>query len=184
MRKLKKENKDDFYQELCEKYFNNIYSYCNRLTQGQSELGDIVEECTQETFLEAYKQIEKLQNHPNIYGWLYVTARNLTNNRYRSMYIKRKHEIILIDDLQIVSNGEDELTACLEASYEIDELKEKVLKTLNNSEYELYHDYFINSKPISNLAEKYHISNTAVTTRIYRVKRKIINKVKEYVDNI
>ncbi|WP_379141359.1 RNA polymerase sigma factor [Paenibacillus sp. sgz500992] len=175
----KGKQQDDFYEELCVKYFKNIYGYCTRLTKGQVQLSDIVEECTQNTFLEARKQIERLQNHPNVEGWLYVTARNLVRNSYRSMYIKRRHEIVLDDGMQFFSD-DDELAACLEDTYEIDELSEKVLSGLNESEYQLYNDYFRNQLPVQELVDKYHISNTAVTTRIYRVKKKITNNIRDY----
>lgn len=73
---------DTFYEDLCDKYFNRISVYCRRLVKGQEQFLDFVEECTQNTFLEARKQISKLKNHPNVEGWLYTTARNLINNSF------------------------------------------------------------------------------------------------------
>ncbi|KTD88336.1 RNA polymerase sigma factor [Paenibacillus etheri] len=174
---------DVFYEQLCQKNIKNIYRYCARLTKGQTQLTDIAEECTQNTFLEARKQIVKLQTHPNVEGWLYVTAKNLVRNSYRGMYIKRKHEIVFDDKIQLFSD-DNELAACLEETYDIKELSEKVLSVLSEDENNLYNDYFRDRMSILELAEKYHISSTAVTTRIYRVKKKLTNVIKDYFKNI
>ncbi|KHL91338.1 RNA polymerase subunit sigma-70 [Paenibacillus sp. IHB B 3415] len=174
----KSKQQDVFYEQLCEQNIRNIYKYCARLTKGQSHLTDIAEDCTQKTFLEAGKQIVTLQNHPNVKGWLYVTAKNLVRNSYRGMYIKRKYEIVFDDQLKLISEG-NELAACLEESYDIKELSEQVLSVLSKSEYDLYHDYFRNRLSIIELSEKYYISSTAVTTRIYRVKKKLKDKIKD-----
>lgn len=74
---------------------------------------DFVEECTQQTFLEARKQISKLINHPNPQGWLFTTARNLINNSYRNMYIRKRHEVFIDDyitnTLQSLENDFDQI---------------------------------------------------------------------------
>ncbi|MEK4005050.1 RNA polymerase sigma factor [Paenibacillus sp. FSL H3-0333] len=174
------ENKqrDVFYEQLCEQNITSIYKYCTRLTKGHSQLTDIVEECAQKTFLEAGKQLIKLQSHPNVKGWLYVTAKNLVLNSYRRMYLKRKYEIVFDEKLKLISDN-DELATCLEEVYDIKELSQQVLSTLNMKEYALYHDYFRNCLSIAELSEKYCISNSAVTTRIYRIKSKLKEKIKE-----
>lgn len=50
-----------FYEDLCNQYFERIYFYCKRMVRGQEEFMDFVEECTQNTFLEARKQISHLR---------------------------------------------------------------------------------------------------------------------------
>lgn len=60
---------------------------------------DFADECTQNTFLEARKQISKLKTHPNVAGWLFTTARNFINLSFRAMYLKNKYEVIMSDDI-------------------------------------------------------------------------------------
>jgi len=167
-------NYDDFYDDLCNKYFERIYRYCKRLVNGQDQLLDFVEECTQNTFLAARKQIQKIMNHPNIEGWLYTTARNLINNSYRSMYIKKKHELFIDDSISCaLMTSEDEFDNLLDETIDVDALAIDLLKKLNENEYNLYMDYYKNSTSVFELSKKYEISSTAVTTRIYRLKLKI-----------
>lgn len=132
-------NDDIFYEDLCNKYFERIYFYCKRLVKGQKQFLDFAEECTQNTFLEAQKQISKLKTHPNVKGWLYTTARNLINNSYRSMYIKKKHEVIFDDNIPDVSTELDnELEELFNSTIDLDKLCIEILHKLNTDEYNLY----------------------------------------------
>ncbi len=165
---------DNFYDDLCNKYFERVYRYCKKLVNGQGQLLDFVEECTQNTFLAARKQIPKLMNHPNIEGWLYNTARNLINNCYRSMYIKKNHELFIDDSSSCaLMTSEDEFDSLLDETIDVDMLAIELLRKLNENEYNLYMDYYKSNMSILELSKKYEISSTAVTTRIYRVKAKI-----------
>ncbi|MEG6612833.1 sigma-70 family RNA polymerase sigma factor [Pseudoclostridium thermosuccinogenes] len=183
--KIKFNNDDAFYESLCTKYFERIYFYCKRLVKGQEQFMDFVEECTQNTFLEARKQISKLRNHPNVEGWLYTTARNLINSSYRSMYIKRKHEVSMDDAFSnCICEPEINLEELFSSAADLDKLSAEILQKLTPSEHDLYVDYFVNKASVSDLSRKYGISVTATTTRIYRLKKKIKNIVREYfMDN-
>jgi len=184
LRKIKFNNDEAFFESLCSRYFERIYFYCKRLVRGQEQFMDFVEECTQNTFLEARKQISKLRNHPNIEGWLYTTARNLINSSYRSMYIKRKYEVSMDDVLSnYICEPEMDFEELFNSAVDLDKLSAEVLQKLTSGEYELYMDYFVNNASVSDLSRKYNISVTATTTRIYRLKKKIKRMVREYFMN-
>ena len=168
-----------FYEDLCNKYYERIYLYCLRRVKGQEELLDLVEECTQNTFLEARKQLAKLVKHPNVEGWLYTTARNLVNLSFRSMYTKNKYEISMDDHiLEAWAQVDNELEELFNGTADLDKLCEEILEGLEADEDELYHNYFKNNMSVSELAGKYKISVTAMTTRIYRLKKKIKKNVR------
>lgn len=180
-------NKSDeaFYELLCTKYFNQIYYYCKSLVKGQEQFIDFVEECTQDTFLAARKQITKLRDHPNIEGWLYTTARNLINSSYRSMYIKKRHEVSIDDTIaNTLSEPDTEFEKLFDDAIDLDKLSAEILRKLNTNEYDLYIDYFVNNISVSDLATKYDISVTATTTRIYRLKKKIKSIAHSYFIDI
>jgi RNA polymerase sigma-70 factor (ECF subfamily) len=174
-------NAEAFYEHLCNQYFERIYSYCKRLVKGQAQFMDFVEDCTQNTFLEARKQISHLLKHPNVEGWLYTTARNLINKSYRSMYVKKRHEVMM--DKNIASNlmeFDHELGDLFNSIVDLDSLCADILSQLNAHESDLYRDYYKNNMSISELAKKYDVSATAITTRIYRLKKKIKNLVYDH----
>lgn len=177
---------DDFYNEICNKYFKDVYEFYVYLTKGDKNLNDMVEECTQETFLEAKKQIEKLRKHPNIKGWLYVTAKNLINSSFRKYYIKNKYEITVPDEIICSSKIVlDELEKVIDDEIDVDKLKVNVLEQLKEGEYQFYIDFFVEKKSVKEMAEKHNISVSAIYTRIYRLKLKIkkiaVKEINQYI---
>ncbi len=172
---------DSFYEEICEKYFKDVYQFCIYLTKGNRSLNHIVEECVQETFLEAKKQIKKLKNHPNVKGWLYVTSRNMINSSMRKYYTKNKHEIPIYEEVACSSTSvEEELENISESGIDIDKLKIDIMKQLKEEEYQFYIDCFIKKMPVKEIAEKYNISISATYTRIHRLRVKIKKMVERY----
>lgn len=75
--------------KVCEEHLESVYNFCIYLIHNSRGLQDIAEESTQETFLEAKQQIEKLVQHPNIKGWLFQTAKNKVNRSFRYYYSKK-----------------------------------------------------------------------------------------------
>ena len=62
----------EFFEELYRSEYDNIKRYVRRMVTDGNGIEDIV----QETFVEAYRKIAYLRTHPNIPGWLRVTAKN------------------------------------------------------------------------------------------------------------
>lgn len=174
---------DAFFEELCNQYFMRVYNYCNKILRGQEQ--DIAEECTQITFLEARKQISKLRKYLNVEAWLYKTSRNQINMMFRKLYVKRKHEIPLDENMaETLSTLDNNLENLIENDIDIEQSLPVIIKQLNNQEYTLYIDYFKEQLTIADLALKYSISTTAVTTRIYRLKKKLTILVYQYLEKI
>lgn len=176
---------EQFFEELCDKYYEKVFLFCLGLARRRGCSSDFAEECAQETFLEAGKQINMLREHPNVQAWLYVVARNLVYGSIRKIYKKEKYEINT-DYMEF--DIEDESNFSLEELFDyngdIEELCSKVLENLDSGEYELYIDYYKNKIPAAKLSEKYNISKTALTTRAYRLKKRIRMIAKDILDNL
>lgn len=175
------DNENAYLEELCNKYFVDVFKYCNKLIHGKKELFYFAEDCTQSTFLEAHKQISNLKSHPNVKGWLFCTARNMINNSFRNMYSQRKHEMYINDTLATKLYYIDPILENLfEGNTNWDELVKDILGNLHSFEYEIYYDYYKNKMSISQIVVKYQMTESAITTRIYRIKQKIMNQVYIY----
>lgn len=143
---------------------------------------DFADECTQNTFLEARKQLSKLKNHPNVEGWLFTTARNFVNLSFRGMYLKNRYEVIMTDDIHNrLESQNNEIDQFVENAVNVDELYHEVLMSLSTNEYELYTDYYIKKMSIADLTGKYDVSANAITTRMYRINKKIRSIVQTLV---
>lgn len=66
------DNSKEFFDELYNSEFTQIEKYVRRMLYDSNAVEDIV----QETFFEVYRKREELMKHPNIKGWLRVTAKN------------------------------------------------------------------------------------------------------------
>jgi RNA polymerase sigma-70 factor (ECF subfamily) len=76
------------FAELYTRYKAEIYTFCLRMLGGDSaEAGDAF----QETFIKVYEKRNSFRYGENVRGWLYMIARNVALNVYRS---KRPEETI------------------------------------------------------------------------------------------
>ncbi len=176
---------EQFFEELCDKYYEKVFSFCRSFLGYNQQSVDIAEECTQQTFLEAGKNIDNLKVHPNVQGWLYKVARNLVNGYFRNVYKKKKNEMNV--DYRVF-DVEDESEHSLEELFDyhgdIEKLCSNVLEKLDADEYELYINYYKNKITVARLSEEYNISNTALTTRVYRLKKKIRMIAKDLLNDL
>jgi RNA polymerase sigma-70 factor, ECF subfamily len=73
------------FETLMRNYQNMVFSTAMRLLANQSEAEDV----TQEVFLKAYENFDRLNGNPSAGGWLKTVATNLSLNhlsRYRSRW--------------------------------------------------------------------------------------------------
>ncbi|MBS1902843.1 MAG: sigma-70 family RNA polymerase sigma factor [Bacteroidetes bacterium] len=76
------------FAELYTRYKSEIYTFCLRMLGGDSaEAGDAY----QETFIKVYEKLHTFRYGENVKGWIYMIARNVALNIYRS---KRPEETI------------------------------------------------------------------------------------------
>lgn len=169
---VKPRGNETFFEDVFHRYFTRVLNYCKRLTRGQAT--ELAEECAQNTFVQVQANITALQAHPNLAGWLYKTARNQVNALYRKIYRQRKHEISISDSVanQLTANS-FEMYEVLIATLDLDSIARQVLQRLNRAEKDFYIDYFKNHLSVQALSQKYNLSKSAVTTRIYRLRKKI-----------
>ncbi|ACV61763.1 RNA polymerase, sigma-24 subunit, ECF subfamily [Desulfofarcimen acetoxidans DSM 771] len=102
-------------------------------------------------------------------GWLYTKTRNLINSLYRSMYIKKRHEVFIDDNISnIILSSDNDFEKILNGNIDdIEMLSDKILKKQQIVK--------INHMSILELSGKYDVSAIAITTRICRLKKKIKN---------
>ena len=76
------------FAELYTRYKSEIYTFCLRMLGGDgAEAGDAY----QETFIKVYEKLNTFRYGENVKGWIYMIARNVALNIYRS---KRPEETI------------------------------------------------------------------------------------------
>ncbi len=164
-------------------YFVDILKYCCvRLYVSDTT---IALDCAQETFALLYKKMSDGEKFNHIRGWLYRTVDNFIK-RENASSLKRSKNIYYINDLNIdntLCSENDNLDLLIEnKDINIDQCMISVLNRLTASERILYQKRYKEKVPISLLAEQMNISETALTSRICRLKKKILDLVSEIIE--
>lgn len=163
-------------EKLYEQYFDKLVLYCMTMTGYRSELRNMTEECVQEVFYFALERYRKLQNHPDVEGWLFRCC----DNRMRNMLFKyhkrsQKHayssdmetspELIDPHDSFLYFEEEKTFYGCIDRMYEL----------LLDSEKQIFDTYFLQGYGINEVAELTGKSIGSVKSVIYRIRKRLKN---------
>lgn len=161
--------------ELCEAYHEKILKY---LYYSLGNLED-AKDLTQEVFTHVYTQFEELQDHPNLGGYIYQTAKFKAANHKRKISTKKKHEVFKVyaggKDLDAHSQWQHDLDAEIDEGLFVD----CVLDRLSRDKRELYDDYYKKGLSYKEIAKKHKISEPALRMKYMRIRREVKTYVKE-----
>lgn len=161
---MNKEAKDQIFNELMEKAYGKLYIFVSKGCTDKEFAEDVV----QETFLEAYRKMDILVEHPNIMGWLYTTAKN------KMLKLSSKREIYSPLD-EGFNNVE-----CKEVSgdsYGEIELAETIKSSVSEKDYAILRDYYVNGYSSEEVAERHGIDKGVIRMRISRMKKKLRDNI-------
>ncbi len=159
------------YKLLVEAYKKQIFNLALRMTGSCSDADDL----TQETFIQAYRQLPKFRMEKKYFTWLYTISLNLIRNHLRK---KAREETILKDDgLTLAMNAQCVNTdACSEDA--MINLEKNLLKLPFDVReailLKFYHDL-----SFEETADVTGHSVSAVKMRVYRG----LEKLKKWMEN-
>lgn len=82
----------DAFRSLVERHSRNVFRLAFRMTGNENDAEDIV----QETFLKAYKQLNRYESRSSFGTWLFRIAANCSLDLIRSR--KHRQEVAMVDD--------------------------------------------------------------------------------------
>ena len=171
--------REEWLRELYEKYFGAITKYClPKLGFDESAAAD----CAHAVFDKAGEQYEKLRDHPNILGWLTVTAKHLVHKRWT----KSSREAARSVPLELVSaipDQRDPFDAVELSEKEIRRITAQVLSGLDEKERELYELCFVKNLPFAEIAEKTGMTEKAARAKLARIKLKLKQRIIYFLEN-
>ncbi len=165
--------REDFVRELYERHYQTVYAYV------LPKLGfreDAAADCAHAVFDAAGEKYEKLRDHPNVLGWLMVTAKHKLHKAWR----KNTRETAKNLPLELacaVPDSRDPFDAVELSDPEIKAITKEVLSGLNESEFEIYKLYFVDNVSFAGIAERLGVSEKAARARLARVKVKLKNRI-------
>ena len=161
---MTKDKKELFFDHVYDTYSQRIMSF---LIYYFNDM-DIAEEAFQETFIEAFRNIDSLKNHPNIGGWLIMTAKNKGHN-IRSK--KNRLSETLMYEFYAFSQS-SQVT-------EISSLMRIDDPVFTDEKYKPLRLKYIYGYSVNEIADFYHIEQSACKMRLKRAKihaRKYLEK--------
>ena len=157
-----------FFERLYRSEYENIVRYVERRMKDKGEAEDIA----QDTFLEAYRKRELLKTHPNVQGWLRLTARN---KLLKWTEAQRKTRLLWREALSPIHQKPGSVQgvdACAAA-----ELACTVRGILSEKELEVLKYYYIYDYTCAEMADRLGISSVCLKVRILRMKQKIRDRL-------
>ena len=156
----------NFFEDLYKTEYDNILNYVRRMVTDSNGVEDIV----QETFFEACRREKELRAHPNVPGWLHLTAKN------KVMKWEEKQRKYNLDFDFILDNTTEEGKGKVD-DYRMVEAISTVRRVLSDEELKLFRCYYEYGYTSQEIAQRLGISETCFKVRILRMKQKIKNSL-------
>ncbi len=159
-----------------EQFFNYLYtdSYLllKKYVSGKINSND-AEDILQETYYQAYRNVNILKEHPNPVGWLMLTCKN----------ILKKHTARKKKDLDKTYIGDTEgLINNIPAVDDYDwGYMEELKKILSDDTYYLLVKKYVEGYSVEELAKQLNITDGACKMRLKRAKKEARKKIKIYI---
>lgn len=153
------------FDELLERYQNEIYRYTMQLTRNPADADDLY----QETMLKAYRAFNRLNSDSNCRAWLYRIATNTFLSQKRKANRERPLDPVMDDHLAITNPDQP---ASLDARDLLAEV-ERFVQTLPEKQrlaliMRKYHEL-----DYANIAETLNSSEEAARANVYEALRKL-----------
>jgi RNA polymerase sigma-70 factor, ECF subfamily len=153
------------FDELLERYQNEIYRYAVHLTRNTTDADDLY----QETMLKAYRAFDRLNSDSNYRAWLYRIATNTFLSQRRKAARERPLDPVLDDHIAVTNPDQPATIDARDLLMEVEEFvqdlpdKQRVALILRK-----YHEL-----DYSYIAETLNSSEDAARANVYEALRKL-----------
>ena len=169
--------RNNFIEKLYRDYYKPIAALCTVMLDGDDSEGEL---CANEVFKQALSDADKLVNHPNIVGWLKVTAKNRVKRMLRDRSKKVKHEVHITDVSEnYLGEYIEDFDNVFEDEHDLESDMQKVFSKLTQDELELYRLRFVQKLKYGEIAKRIGLSESASRIRCVRLELKIKQLVAE-----
>lgn len=146
-------------------------------------LKDHLEDLVQETYLEFLRNYPRLQNHPNIPGWLVETLRRKAMDKAKRLCKEYDRSYIPIDEDQTFETFVVDPSETPEEAYihreDAEKLHQTITQELGEEAYSILKEHYVDGVPIAVLADRHGTTADAFKMRLYRWRGKLREKVEK-----
>ena len=157
------------YELLYQQYSKPMYNTCRRIVNNTADAEDIL----QESFIDAFRQIDKLENKAAFGGWLKRIVINKSINK-----VSRRHVNWVDIDSYAYSIVEEESVDEAEFVFKVAEIK-KAIQQLPDGYRTVLCLRLLEDYKHEEVAEILKISSSTARTQYTRAKRKLLQIIKQ-----
>ena len=169
MKSLKAEITEHYYH----KYSRKLTYMCRKYLGYDPQYNDMIQDCVQETFLLLFRNLNDLQDHTSIEGWLTVTCRHRLWNALADANKQQKYTDSLVDPMtnELPASYLSDIEKWIDDEAAVDN-KEKILSMLNEHQQRVFLQY-MDGYRVSDIASNTQMSESAVKSVMTRIRKKI-----------
>lgn len=165
-----------FIEQIYNKYYKFVYTIVKNSIYSSQE----IESCVHDVFIAAIEYVN-LEKHPNIEGWLFITAKNISK-QFNHKYLLRVNKIT--DEDENIIAQRDFISALEEDDEYIHLINngiiKKILDSFTENEKVLYWLKYSQHKTYEEISDILNVSAGALMTRNSRM----ISKAKRIINSM
>ena len=158
------------YKELYLRYSKAMYNTCLRLLNNTAEAEDVL----QESFIEAFKNLERFEYRTSFGGWL----KQICINRAINQLKKRKIDQVDIEQVADHDSTAEAPVDEVEISLKVESVKKAIMK-LPDGYRTVLNLYLLEGYDHEEIAEILQVAESTTRTQYMRAKQKLLQFLKE-----
>lgn len=157
------------YKELYARYSKAMYNTCLRMLNNGTEAEDVL----QESFIEAFKNLERFEHRTSFGGWLKQICINRSINQLK----KRKIDWIDMEKTAVYDHADEAAIDETEIAMEVESVKKAIMK-LPDGYRTVLNLYLMEGYDHEEIAAILNVAESTTRTQYMRAKQKLLQLLK------
>ena len=165
---------DMFMEELYRSYLPALQRFCTQYLLTWPRCLPYVDDYVQETFVKALKCQGRLRKHPNPYGWLVITCKNICNTAIRNDARRCRitgTPISIENDSVEIPDPKDDILRWLCQADDRERIK-AITDKLTSQEHAVFDAYFVDHLSLQETAERNGVTKNSAQGSLQRIRQK------------
>ena len=158
------------YKDLYIRYSKAMYNTCLRMLNNVPEAEDVL----QESFIEAFKSLERFEHRTSFGGWLKQICINRSINQLK----KRKFDWVNMEETALYDRADDREIDETEVNLQVETVKKAIMK-LPDGYRTVLNLYLLEGYDHEEIAEILQVAESTTRTQYMRAKQKLLQLLKE-----
>ncbi len=159
------------YKEIYARYSKAMFNTCLRMLNNMTEAEDVL----QESFIEAFKNLERFEYRTSFGGWLKQICINRSINQLK----KRNTNRVDMESIAGFDSADEQQVDEAEISLQVESVKKAIMK-LPDGYRTVLNLYLLEGYDHGEIAGILHVAESTTRTQYMRAKQKLLQLLKEW----